>query len=58
MDNPSCTLESCGEEIEDESNFIELSGGVVHRGEPQGDAGGGIFHPKCAEEYIELMYRE
>lgn len=58
MENPTCTLDSCGEEISDEETFVNISGGTVHRGEPQGDAGGGIFHPECAVAYIESNYQD
>lgn len=56
MENPTCSLNSCGEEIEDEEPFVQLGGGTVHHGEPQSDAGGGIFHPECGKEYIEEYY--
>lgn len=48
---PTCN--GCDDEIPDETTFVRVSGGVVHHGEPQSDAGGGLFHPSCAAEYIE-----
>lgn len=58
MENPTCSYKSCGEQIEDETTFIELGGGTVHHGEAQNDAGGGIFHPECAKSYIQEIYIE
>lgn len=56
MNNPVCSYEECGKEIADEETFIELGGGTVHHGEPQSDAGGGIFHTDCAKAYIQKIY--
>lgn len=54
MGQPTCDY--CGKDIESESNFVSLSGGTVHRSEPQADAGGGLFHPVCGREYIQKNY--
>lgn len=51
---PEC--DECGDRIEDETDFVNVSGGTVHRSEPQTDAGGGMFHPSCAVTYIERTY--
>jgi secreted trypsin-like serine protease len=58
MEQPDCDYEDCTNEIEDEKTFVSVSGGTVHHSEPQGDAGGGMFHPTCAIEYIEENYRD
>lgn len=52
------TCDDCGEEIEDGDTWVSVSGGTVHRDEPQGDAGGGMFHPDCACTYIQQNYSE
>lgn len=56
MHQPECA--ECGDEIEDETTFVDVSGGTVHHSEPQNDAGGGKFHPECAVEYIQRVYAE
>lgn len=51
---PVCN--ECDTEIADEETWVSVNGGTVHRGEMQGDAGGGHFHPQCAIAYIERVY--
>jgi len=58
MEQPTCDYEGCNTEIEDEETFVTVSGGTVHHSEPQGDAGGGMFHPDCAVKYISEIYSE
>lgn len=55
VDKPKC--EFCGEELEDGDTFVSISGGTIHRTEPQSDAGGAnSLHPNCAILYIKANY--
>jgi hypothetical protein len=54
MDQPKCNY--CEKDIKDGSTFVDLGGGTVNHTEPQNDAGGGIFHSKCAVKYIRKNY--
>lgn len=55
MNQPVCPY--CKNELKDDEVFVDVSGGTVHRDEPQHDAGGGNnFHPKCAIKYIRETY--
>lgn len=52
MGDQYCMYNECDEVIENGGRFVRLSGGTVKQEELSDDAGGGLFHPECAIEYI------
>lgn len=54
MNQPKCSY--CKKDIDNGCTFINLGGGTVNHTEPQSDAGGGIFHSRCAIDYIKENY--
>lgn len=51
IEKPKC--QRCSEDLEDGETAVRLSDVHIRGNEIQGGAGGGVYHPECAIEWIE-----